>query len=61
MFVESISGVCASLLQADAAVRDGRDRRGPGLQERLHRRKLHQGEDSKRSVHHHLSQVKLTQ
>jgi hypothetical protein len=29
--------------QAHAAVRDGRDRRGAGLQERLHRRQLHQG------------------
>ena len=32
-------GVCA----ADAALRDGRDRRGPRLQERVHRRQLHQG------------------
>ena len=33
----------AASLQADAALRHGRDRRGARLQERLHRRQLHQG------------------
>ena len=45
------------LLQAHPTLRHGRDRRRPGLQERLHRGQLHQGKDQERSVHHHLTQV----
>ena len=42
------AGVRAALLQADAALRHGRDRRGARLQERLHRRELHQGEQERK-------------
>jgi hypothetical protein len=49
------SGLRASLLQTDSAVRHGRDRRRPGLQERVHRGQLHQGADAQRPVRHHLA------
>jgi structural maintenance of chromosome 4 len=35
--LEPLAGLCPSPLQADAALRDGRDRRGARLQERVHR------------------------
>ena len=51
-------GVRAPLLQTHAPLRHGRDWRRPGLQKRLDRGQLHQGEDQERPVHHYLTQVK---
>ena len=46
-----VAGACLrpAPLQTHAAVRHGRDRRGPRLQKRLHRRQLHQGANSQRT------------
>ena len=49
-----VAGVRPAPLQADAPLLHGRDRCGPGLQECLHHRELHQGAHQERPVHRHL-------